>query len=110
MLRILEWSMPTWMIGLLRPLAQSLPSSASLACAHCGFSIVARKKAGISSYVFEIDSSQPKPLPCKHVVVVTYDGKLSISCAHSRFDELQSHHGSGVVDGTSFTKESLGDA
>lgn len=110
MLLIHEWRIAIWIIAVLRPFVSSLPSVVSLACGHCGFSIGARKKDGISSYAFEIDSHQQKQSHCKHVVVVTLDGNLSISCVRSRSDEHRSDQDSGNDDGISFTRENLGDA
>lgn len=108
MLLIREWRISMWMIGALRPYVNSIPSVVSLACDHCGSRIDARKRDGMSSFAFEIDLHQQKPSPSKHVVVVTSDGRLSISCACSRLDELRSHHGSGVVDGTFSSEKNSG--
>jgi hypothetical protein len=98
-------SISTWIATQVLRFVRSMPSSESLACAHCGLNIVAQRVDGTSSSTFAIRCFPRKRSHSNVVVAVTSAGKLSILCACSQLEELQSHHGSGVVAGTFFSPE-----
>lgn len=98
-------SISTWIATQVLRFVRSMPSSESLVCAHCGLNIVAQRVDGMSSSTFAIRCFPQKRSHSNVVVAVTSAGKLSILCACSQFEELRSHHGSGVVAGTSFSLE-----
>lgn len=56
------------------------PYAASLACPRCGSKIDGHARDGIVEFTFESTSLNLNWLRFKHVVVLTLDGKLSISC------------------------------
>lgn len=95
-----------WILGLVRPYVQSLPSVISLACPHCGLSINARSADGTYGSTFEIFLHQQNSSPSKHVVVLTHDGRVSISCASLPYDGLRSDPDFGVNAGISYSHES----
>lgn len=101
----------TLMRGVLRTFAPSGELSASWACARCGFAMTARAVDGTSlfSYEIAITALPLKPLPCKHVAVVTSTGNVSILCGHGASASTGSVD-SGSIDGTSCSPTKPSDA
>jgi len=81
MLHTLSARISMWINIALRPFLRSQPLRGSWVCASCGLFIVAHVEDGTSSLRCAIISHPVKLSPYKHVLEVTADGKLSISCA-----------------------------
>jgi hypothetical protein len=109
MLQIKEWRISTWIAGLLPMFARSMPCVVSLDCTHCGSAFAVHCEAGTSSYVFVIDWNQQSLSRSRHVVALTSDGKLSISCVPSLSGKRPSAIRSGVNAGNCSMPENLHD-
>lgn len=101
MLQTLACCISMWTALQVRSFLRSLPSPASLACDHCGLNIDVRGVDGTSSFACEIDIALLNSSPCRHFLVLTDAGKLSISCVPSPSDARESRLDFGAHASTS---------
>lgn len=91
----------TLIAKLFRACVPSSPFVTSLDCAHCGLKANVRGGDGTSGFTCEIRLLPQNLSVSRHVVALTPDGKLSISCVSSPSDARLSDPPSGNVVGTS---------
>jgi hypothetical protein len=111
MFLVRTFSCSTMIAGLIHQFVKSFRPYGQFVCDRCGLSIEFHHQASdvTSSFTLISASRLPNPSPCRHSVVLTREGNVSIYCAPSEFAKAASLPDSGSNAQTFSSAEKSGE-